>query len=584
MNNPKRSLSACILLAAGLHLSLLTASSQPVSWTSYHNGSRPNILGLDPTTGTRDLSYSPLNNDIYVLGKEYYSLPLAPSPYAVGTEVVIERFDRLTGSVVSTLHLTNHSASDSIPHNDIPGKMVIAPDGSIYITISYFYDSFYKNDMAVIKFNSSLVEQWRNYFWGPGSSMDAGMDIALDGTGNIYVVGQIGDNGSTGSDWMTAKMDPSGTLLWSYTYNSNGSNDDTPVDMVLDNKKQLLVTGYSHSVTNGNQYLTVKFSDSGLDKWKKTYNAATGTGSDQANSVAVDNTSGKVVVTGTSTNAQGNSDISTICYDSTGTQLWVRKINQPGNSSDHGFKVLINAAHRVFVGGDVDRDSTLSVTGELLVRKYDLAGNTLLTKKYHGASYDCEFGDLALAPSGSFYVTGACYGAVTPPGTGYSLVTLKYSSAGALSWTDLLSPPQFQSCGEGYYGWKLALSSNLSELAVGGRHFVDCPGTNSEEWVTRRYTPSSLRTPESDMAGTSEAEHTIRIHPVPARDMLTMTLNEEPGTSYMLIIYNLTGQQVKTMTCNRKEESVEIRELPSGTYFLSVQTDRYRKMTRFVKQ
>lgn len=557
-------------------------SQPPVSWTNYINSSRPNSLGLDATTGTKSIAYSPLNYDVYVIGQIYYGLPAVPSGLAWGREIGITRYNHSTGAVVNSYIDNHHSIADTIPFFDSPGELVIANDGSIYSTVKFYYSGVYSYDMKVTKYSPDLVPLWTHYFYGPGASIDAGIAITLDGSGNICVAGQIGDNGTgTGSDFLIAKLDPSGNLLWSTVFNWNSSNNDTPTDITTDNKGNVYVAGYTHSAGSGDQYAVIKYSGLGIFQWKKAYNGTSGTAADKANSIAVDNASRKVVVTGTSTNAAGNTDIATLCYDSLGNVLWTKRINTSGTSNDHGYKVVINSSHRIFVGGDVDRDTSAVTSGDLIIRKYDMNGNVLRTSKYNGGSYKCAFGDLAVANSGSIYITGTCDGAVPPPGHGNSLVTIKYNSSGTLQWVDLLSPAQFQTCGEGYYGWGLAVQESTSEIAVGGRHFVDCPGANTEELLTRRYSITARMDQEQINPISEEG---ISLFPVPATEILHVKINEEIAGNLQVNIYSMQGQLWKSFTCIPGENEISIVELPAGIYFLQATdgTKNYRK--KFIRE
>ena len=69
--------------------------------------------------------------------------------------------------------------------------------------------------MVIVKYNSSLVEQWRYFIYGQGGSQDAGKAITVDATGNIYVAGRVVNKGTgTGSDFglSTIAFDKNGTF------------------------------------------------------------------------------------------------------------------------------------------------------------------------------------------------------------------------------------------------------------------------------------------------------------------------------------------------------------------------------------
>lgn len=547
----------------------ITAFPQPVSWTATYDASHQ--FTLDNATGAKTIAYNPANSDIYVFGQRYFYLPGNPGP-AQTREFGVVRFDRLTGVNVDEVFPNHFTLTQTETYNDVPGEMVIASDGSVYVTGSYFFDNVSGYDAIVIKYNAALTEQWRYYFKGTGTSNDLGITITLDPSENICVAGQIGNDGtSTGINAGLAKLSPAGTLLWQKILATAGTELDVPTDVMTDNSGNIYATGYTLSATLGNQYALVKFNSSGTVLWKRKYNQVTTVAlDDKSNSVAVDNISGNVYITGTSENAAGNSDIVTVCYSSAGTKLWTKKINNPGSSRDHGIKVIVDAAQNVFVGGDVDKDPAASVVsnGDLIVRKYNASGTALLTINYNGAGYNCSFGDFAVASSGSIYIISSCVGAVPPPASNTSsLMTVQFNSSAVFQWVDLISTPQFISCGEGYFGWKLAVNSFTSEIVVGGRHFVDCPGANTEEWQLRRYNPT-LR--EASTISESENGLQIKLFPNPVENIFHLSLNFKDGEKYYADVFDFKGQLIKTFIITSANSDLDISSWSKGIYFLRI--------------
>ena len=87
---------------------------------------------------------------------------------------------------------------------------------------------------------------------------------------------------------------------WASVYNGDGNLEDHSYSIAVDNSGNVYVTGYSDGGTTGNDYLTIKYNPAGDTVWVKRYNNPFENGSDQARSIAVDD-SGNVYVTGSST-------------------------------------------------------------------------------------------------------------------------------------------------------------------------------------------------------------------------------------------------------------------------------------------
>jgi hypothetical protein len=561
-----------------LFLPSLSVAQLPVSWTSYYEAG-DNTFPPPPTVFLKSIAYNPVNNNIYEYGQKFFNLPAQPSGHVFTRELGVVRYDNVSGGIISEVYDVHHDNTTLIPRSDEAGAMAIAADGSVYVTGKRYYDDTYLYDMVVIKYNSALVEQWRFYIFSPGAADDAGIAITVDPvTGNIFAAGQLGDNGTgTGKDFVIAKFTPSGNV-WQKVYNTSGMQDDTPTDIAADGSGNSYITGYSVSPTNGNQYTTVKFSPSGVKKWTKYYNGAPGTtGSDIANSIAADPIIHRIYVTGTSDNASGNSDIVTLAYDADGTKLWTKKINNPGDSRDRGFKIQLSQ-ELVYVGGDVDRDISSAINGDLIYREYDSSGVVMRTKKYNGSGYNCEFGDLAVAQSGTAYMTGWCTGAVIPPAEGdFSMMTVKYNGAGAFQWGDFVTPTDPGSA-NGYYGFKMAINTATSEAVTGGRHWFWGPGAHPNEWMTRRYNPT-LREADETIHETNEAL-SAEVYPNPATDHFTIQISKPCD----IMVMNVNGQIVYQAKAENNFIEINSSNWSAGIYSVMFRSNEEQLVKKIVKQ
>jgi hypothetical protein len=104
------------------------------------------------------------------------------------------------------------------------------------------------DDIVVLKLNSSGVYQWHTFYGS--SSIDSGYGIAVDGSGNVYVIGDSDATWGTpitphsgAYDIVVLKLNSSGTLQWHTFY---GSNDyDYGSGIAVDKDGNVYVTGYS---------------------------------------------------------------------------------------------------------------------------------------------------------------------------------------------------------------------------------------------------------------------------------------------------------------------------------------------------
>jgi WD40 repeat protein len=161
----------------------------------------------------------------------------------------------------------------------------------------------------------------------------------------------------------------------------------------------------------------------GARLWVARYSGP-GNGDDQAFSVAVSPGGTRVFVTGTSQGATSHYDSATVAYSAaTGTRLWARRYNGPGNGDDHAYSVAVSpGGTRVFVTGD----SQGAGSGyDYATVAYNAAtGTRLWARRYNGPgnSYDVAT-SLAVSPGGTrVFVTGISVGRAT----GFDYATVAY--------------------------------------------------------------------------------------------------------------------------------------------------------------
>jgi hypothetical protein len=68
-------------------------------------------------------------------------------------------------------------------------------------------------DFLTVKFDSNLDTLWTRTKNGSGGGSDEAVSAAIDGSGNVYVVGYI-DGGDTKDDIYIVKYDANGNDLW----------------------------------------------------------------------------------------------------------------------------------------------------------------------------------------------------------------------------------------------------------------------------------------------------------------------------------------------------------------------------------
>jgi PKD domain len=144
--------------------------------------------------------------------------------------------------------------------------VAVGPIGEFYI-VGGTYSFATSNTFLVTKFDLNFNELWRRTY----KVGHYGSRVVVDSKGNTIVAG-IAGNGY--ADWMTIKLDPSGNLLWSRSYDQH-FNDEIPYAMVVGPDDAVYITGQGGpGPTSGElSYLrnvTVKYTLDGAQVWSAT--------------------------------------------------------------------------------------------------------------------------------------------------------------------------------------------------------------------------------------------------------------------------------------------------------------------------
>jgi len=170
-------------------------------------------------------------------------------------------------------------------------------------------------DAFVIKLNNK-GERVYSTFMGSASENDVGTGIVVDGNGNVYVTGSGGDWGEPVNrhsglfDVFVAKLNMSGVLQWN-TFMGSYSNDDSR-DIAINGTGDIYVTGGSdvtwgaplnaHASKGYNDGFIAELNNSGVRQWNTFLGS---TSEDTTLSIALSN-SGNIYVSGYSAATWGS--------------------------------------------------------------------------------------------------------------------------------------------------------------------------------------------------------------------------------------------------------------------------------------
>jgi hypothetical protein len=276
-------------------------------------------------------------------------------------------------------------------------------------------------DGLTVKLNSSGAVQWSRRYGAPGAT-EGFADVAVDGSGNVYVSGTA--QGQT-SDWVTLKYAPDGAQIWERRFNAAPNSNDVLIEMVRDGAGNLVLAGNTQRTGDfqTNDFTVLKYDPSGTVLWT-SHHTETPISHEFLRDMAVD-AAGDIYITGTtaeSTSPYVPSFPITVKFDAAGAFQFVLRDEAAGGES-----VTTDASGAFYVTGFFFFMPEFSH-----VTKYNSNGTLVWATPFaFSGSGGVSQPLVATDPAGNVYIAGT--GGNTP-GTGSDYYTAKYDPAGVLVW------------------------------------------------------------------------------------------------------------------------------------------------------
>lgn len=306
--------------------------------------------------------------------------------------------------------------------DDTPTAISVDATGNVFVT-GYSIGAHGNYEYVTLKYSNSGQPVWTNRYNGPGNGTNEAVGMTLDKAGNVFVTGySLGTSGNY--EYATLKYSNSGQPLWTNRYHGSGSGPSAATSVAVDGSGNAFVTGQVTGPSSNFDYATLKYSSSGALLWANTFNGPAN-GDDGATGVALD-AAGNVYVTGVSAGLGTSNDIATIAYSNSGQPLWTNRYTGPGNGDDHAFSLVTDASGNVYVTG---YSTIAGNTNVYTTLAYAQNGAPLWTNFYNvnGASLSRAFG-ITTDNAGDVIVTGE-----STLANGRSYVTIKYAAQPAFA-------------------------------------------------------------------------------------------------------------------------------------------------------
>jgi hypothetical protein len=275
---------------------------------------------------------------------------------------------------------------------------------------------------------AQVSEQWIARYHPTLSQNDYGCDMALDESGNVYVIGYTKSQGNEDDNWVILKYSPSGNMLWNITYNGpEGNNCDEAVSIAISNAEECIyVTGFTRLPNSGPRSIVIKkITFDGAQIWSKTYSS----NDDIPCKIEVSG-SGNIIVAGR-TNTSGL----LIKYNQNGNLQWTRSYNFD-NLVNNGFvDMRIDSQGNVYV---ISSSGYSPIITDFTTTKFNSNGDVIWEQVYNGPANDNdEPYSIGIDNNGNVYAAGKSRGI----GTEYDFTVISYDNDGYLRWQSMISSP-----------------------------------------------------------------------------------------------------------------------------------------------
>jgi uncharacterized delta-60 repeat protein len=258
---------------------------------------------------------------------------------------------------------------------DMPVAIAIDLFGNVYAS-GQSWSPTTSYDFATIKYNAYGIQQWVRYYNGPENYSDFVLKLAVDASGNAYVLG---------NNYTLIKYDRNGDELW-VRRNSRVENETIyPIDLAFDGAGNVYVAG-SHSfyLGSGTYHHILKYNTNGVEQWRVLFWGA------DMNDLAVD-ASGDIFLTG-STSGNWWGTLTTIKYTPSS-----RVLNTP-----RSFSLLQNSPNPFYYATSIRY--TVPQSGHVTLKVYNLMGQevaSLVSGEHVSGRYNVSWGGEQV-PSGVY--------------------------------------------------------------------------------------------------------------------------------------------------------------------------------------
>lgn len=402
-----------------------------------------------------------------------------------------------------------YNGANLMNRDDQAVAIAVDPAGNVYVTGNSKGQNS-NSDFATVKYNSAGKQLWIARYTEPGDSYDYVIDMAVDARGNVYITG-----GSVfAPKYITLKYSPAGEQLWIVKEPLN--QNESVSCLTVDAAGNVYVSGYG--------FLTVKYNAGGVKQWAVRYGSTFGI----AKSIAAD-ANGNVFLAGAMIASETNTNTVIIKYTAIGALQWIISLPGPRESPDREVDLAVDDRGNVYITSA----SYGANSDDMLTLKYNGAGVEQWVARYDGPGQYVDTPiDLAVDPAGNVFVAGTSASrTASPPNTEY--VTLRYDASGREQWV-------------ARHSGSINGRNAAAALAIDQTGNAYVTGQSGEDCVTIKYNLAGVAQWDARYDGAKNSDDRAAVLAVDAAGNVYVTgASRGPATErdYATIKYDAAGNQ-----------------------------------------
>jgi hypothetical protein len=489
------------------------------------------------------------------------------------------------------------------PYNHAAADIVICQDGGVVVAGR-------TTILTLVKYTPAGAHAWSKRFalsYVTGGEYGSPR-LAPTSDGGV-VVSSMGWH-VPGQSMLVVACNASGDSLWEWHHQWNTDATGHVTDVAVDGNGDIVVVGAASDTSSQNHIGIARLTSMGQESWLSVYNGPRPS-DDVANGVALDNT-GAAYVACDVRNTLAKRKPTLLKYGTNGALQWVRMFGQEayhdgyytavavtpsgyvyaaGVGSEMGLGPLAkytlsgDSVWNIYTGGDI-HDMCVDSTGNIYAVgsspsgddystwKYSPAGALIWNRTYDGPEHGTDIAlSVAVDHSGNVLVTGGS----TDSTITQDWATVKYNAVGVQQW---VARYRYNTLAEAY---DVAVDAAENVYTTG---YVNDSTYNHQLWVVAKYPSSGPAISEQgDVAFTSA----LRVSPTVTRAGCRVFV---AGSTSEVIVMDAAGRTVRTLVAQLGSGGEFVWDgcgadglfVPDGVYFVVAETERGRSATKVVVQ